>query len=593
MALSGTFTGTASNAAIVPKIVWSGVQSHDENYTDVTATLYYSRTDSYRTSGTWAGTINIDGNTTSESKSITITFNSNTMAISATARIPHDDDGTKTITISATGAISGSTLSSTTISQTIELDTIPIPSTVSVSNAIIGSPAIISISSASANFTHTLRYSFGTIREKPIADKTNSTNIAWKVPDSFYNEIPDAPTGWGVITCVTYNDGNKVGETVCEFTAVADKTICAPQIKSVTAYDAETKTVDLTGNKNVLIYGASSLRVQTTANAVNGASIKSIDAYCGSIKLTGSDVTFKSPIGPYSTEVYVIATDTRGFTARYDVTTLSLVHYQEPNMIREISRESPTSDKVTVKVYGGWSDINFGKADNQLSISVRYKEEGSAQYNNAVAMPITVTVSGTNAHFDSTLTFSGLDYTKAYRFELTLTDKIFTNGGVRPAKVVSDIPLSKGIPVFDWGEDDFRFNVPVTFAAGYIDPTSVASVEPADFILEQGTSGMWTYRKWSSGISEAWGENSLTIATQTAYGNGFYNGSVINHALPSGLFNARPMVVASVSNTGDAQLYYPVIAVTRAGEINYSIMSTKSNASSTVYVSFRLTGRWK
>ena len=85
----------------------------------------------------------------------------------------------------------------------------------------------------------------------------------------------------------------------------------------------------------------------------------------------------------------------------------------------------------------------------------------------------------------------------------------------------------------------------------------------------------------------------MTVATQTTYGNGYYNGSVINHTLPSDLFNARPMVVASVSNTGDAQLYYPSVSVTRAGEINYSIMSTKSNASATVNVSFRLTGRWK
>ena len=101
MALSGTFTGTTSNAAIVPKIVWSGEQSHSDNYTTVTATLYYSRTDSYTTSGTWNGSIVINGKATNASKSITIKYNSNTMAVTATVQIPHNDDGTKSITISS------------------------------------------------------------------------------------------------------------------------------------------------------------------------------------------------------------------------------------------------------------------------------------------------------------------------------------------------------------------------------------------------------------------------------------------------------------------------------------------------------------
>ena len=586
MALSGTFTGTSSNAAIVPKIIWNGVQSHTENYTDVTATLYYSRTDSYRTSGTWSGTITIAGNKKSESKSITITYNSNTMAIAATFRIPHNDDGTKTITISATGAISGSTLSGTNITQTIELDTIPIPSKISVSNVIIGSPALITIASASANFTHTLRYSFGTLIEKVIADKTSSTSIIWPVPVDFYKEIPNAPTGWGVITCVTYNGGNKVGETVYEFTAVADKTICAPKISSVSAYDSNVNSVNLTGNNKTIVLNVSSLRVQTNAAAVNGASIESIKVYNGTNWLPGADVTFEPAL---LSGAYVVVTDTRGYTTRYDVTDLTFMNYYQPTMSYEITRESPTSDKVTVSVSGIWFNMSFGAVQNRLSLYVYHKEDGAAEYNAGKIMSKTID----GYKYTATYTYSGLEYTKAYKFAITIFDRVHANNGVYPPKTVLDIPLSKGVPVFDWGEDDFRFNVPVTFSAGYVDPTATASVEPADFILEQGTSGMWTYRKWNSGISEAWGESSLTVATQTAYGNGFYNGSVINHTLPNGLFNARPMVVASVSNTGDAQLYYPVIAVTRAGEINYSIMSTKSNASATVYVSFRLTGRWK
>ena len=34
----------------------------------------------------------------------------------------------------------------------------------------------------------------------------------------------------------------------------------------------------------------------------------------------------------------------------------------------------------------------------------------------------------------------------------------------------------------------------------------------ADYIVEQGTSGIWTYRKWNSGIAEFWGYYSKTVA---------------------------------------------------------------------------------
>ena len=33
----------------------------------------------------------------------------------------------------------------------------------------------------------------------------------------------------------------------------------------------------------------------------------------------------------------------------------------------------------------------------------------------------------------------------------------------------------------------------------------------ADFIVEQGTSGIWTYRKWASGVAECWGTDKFNV----------------------------------------------------------------------------------
>lgn len=63
----------------------------------------------------------------------------------------------------------------------------------------------------------------------------------------------------------------------------------------------------------------------------------------------------------------------------------------------------------------------------------------------------------------------------------------------------------------------------------------------ADYVVAQGTSGIWTYRKWNSGISECWNTSTLTT-TGTFWadimgGHGFY----VSYNFPSGLFISSPV----------------------------------------------------
>ena len=56
----------------------------------------------------------------------------------------------------------------------------------------------------------------------------------------------------------------------------------------------------------------------------------------------------------------------------------------------------------------------------------------------------------------------------------------------------------------------------------------------APIVVETGTSGNWTYRKWSNGTAECWGLFTLT-ATLTAFA-GVYRGLAQEISYPSGLF---------------------------------------------------------
>lgn len=57
----------------------------------------------------------------------------------------------------------------------------------------------------------------------------------------------------------------------------------------------------------------------------------------------------------------------------------------------------------------------------------------------------------------------------------------------------------------------------------------------ADFVVEQGTSGIWTYRKWNSGIAECWGMTPVNVLCKNSSGSCWFTDD-LTIALPTGLF---------------------------------------------------------
>lgn len=466
MALSGSFAGKTSNDRITPKITWSAKQSIAGNYSDVTATLTYSRNNTgFTTEGTWSGSITINGEKVSGSKKLTITYNSNTVAMTATVRVNHNTDGTKSVAISCTGSMSGTTLTSTTCSKTVELTTIPRSSTVTATNANIGSKTTIAISRASSGFTHTLTYAFGGLTGT-IATKTTSTSVSWTVPTAFYGKIPNDPSGECTITCDTYSGTTKIGTSTCKFTATADKAICAPSV-SIIAADTNNDIIALTGSNKVIVKGFSDVEVTTTATPKNSAKITSVSVSCGATKKTGESVTFNEA---ESATIKATVTDSRGYSDEATASGLSLVNYIVPTIVETISRESPTSDIVNISVKGKWFNGSFGAVKNTLRVQVRYKPKSQSAYEDSDKyVDMTVTTDGNT--YTASVSLPRLVYTQAYSIRIRASDAIHEYDGPLADPIYRNTEISKGVPVFDWGEDDFQFNVPVgldsgAFAAG-------------------------------------------------------------------------------------------------------------------------------
>jgi hypothetical protein len=223
MATSGNFTGTTNNQYIQAKLVWTAQQSAGANTSTVTAALYYRRTNTgYTTKGTWSGSVTIGGQSGSGSAALTITSGSWAKALEVTKTISHNADGTKSITLSASGGIPGTSFTSTAISQTVTLTPIPRATTPTLpsSQLTIGQTVRIALPRASGAFTHQLWWRIGSGSWWKIGS-THGDHCDWTLPEAdMCPKIPSATSATAELWCETDSGSTKIGDKVITFTAL-------------------------------------------------------------------------------------------------------------------------------------------------------------------------------------------------------------------------------------------------------------------------------------------------------------------------------------------------------------------------------------
>lgn len=422
MAKSGSFTGSTNNEYIVPKITWSATQSVSGNYSDVTATLTYSRTNTgYTTGGTWNGSITINGTKATGSKYIEITHNSNTAALTAKTRVYHKTDGSKSITISASGSISGSSLSSTTISQSVTLDTIPRATTpvLSASSVDMGDDVTITLKRASTSFTHRLSYSFGSLTgqtsgiSSPAAQDTSRT---FTPPLSLADQIPKATSGTCTVTCKTYSGNTLIGTKTATLTLKVPTSV-APTISSVSVKEATTGIADKFG---VYVQQKSKLSVAISASGARGSTISSYKTTIQSTTYNGSTFTSKVITASGTVTLKTTVTDSRGRTASRE-TNITVVEYSPPQIssiqVYRIDTNGNASDEgERIAISVKYSVASIDNNNNTRTYKVSYKQYDAASF--------TQFASGTaEANFDGVLKYTvaptiSADYSYSVKFEL-------------------------------------------------------------------------------------------------------------------------------------------------------------------------------
>lgn len=117
-------------------------------------------------------------------------------------------------------------------------------------------------------------------------------------------------------------------------------------------------------------------------------------------------------------------------------------------------------------------------------------------------------------------------------------------------------------------------------------------LDASDYVVEQGISGIWTYRKWNSGIAECWGRYSASTAISTAWGSIYYGGvSLPNYPFS---FTALPSRHATLDTPGGLAWIVPNSTNTTVSNPGgMFVFSAGSNASVGCNISVYAIGRWK
>ena len=419
MASSGSFSGSIVSGHYQLRVDWSQAQNVSANTSTITAKIYlvndwslniYGRTSSITINGT-------SQNYSSDSISTTGTHLLGTV----TQSVAHNSDGSKSIAMSCVfniqATISGTYYSSISCSANVTLDTIPRASSVSMPTATMGSEVTISIDPAVDMFTHTLTYSFGSA-SGTITTKTSLLAVKWTPALTLANQIPNATSGTGTLTCYTYSGSTLIGTKSITITLKVPTSV-VPTIGSFTATRVD-GTVPSSWGIYVQNKSAVTLTISNAAGAY-GSTIKAYSITGGSYSGSSSTLTTGVLVSSGTYTFTGKVTDSRGRTATKTVS-ISVVAYSPPSFTGYSSYRSNSSGTAsdTGTYIRGLVNYTYASCSSKNSVTraTYYKRSSATSWTNA------------SKSFSSgtAFTFGGGNISTEYTYDVkyTLTDAFST-----------------------------------------------------------------------------------------------------------------------------------------------------------------------
>lgn len=434
---SGTIS-LGTNGYLTGRITWSSTSNGPvANSSSVTATIQAKRTNSYTTTGTWTGNLNIGGTnqTFSTHKSITDSW---VTLLSFTITKAHNDNGTGTCYIQGkVNGPSGTSMAgkSVSASQTVTLDTIPRYATITSAPNFtdIQNPTIEYNNSAGTNVSSLQACISLTGSNPDIAYRDISltgTSYTFNLTDAERNVLRQATTTSNTRTVYFYVKTVIEGATFYQNQAVTLTIVNANPTFSVAYLDSNATTTAITGNNQQIIQNNSTLQINiTNATALKYATLSSasvnVNGTITTQSLSGSSLTINIGTIDVSSNltVPVTITDSRGNSTTTNLT-IQVLSWSLPSAIITLQRLNNYYATTNLTV-----DADYSSLDNNNTITIQYQIKKVSDANYGALTTIQ----------DNVQTQFTADNTYEWNVKVILTDRIGSTNYV--------LKLGKGIPI--------------------------------------------------------------------------------------------------------------------------------------------------
>jgi len=510
-----------------------------------------------------------------------------------TFSVPHSSDGSKNVSISAgyvfNGTYNGHYIGTLSVSRSVTLDKIARASDFTCPSSVtLGTQALFTVSPASSGYTHRVVMTLGSATAS--GTKSSSKTINYTPPASLADGLTSSMRGQGTVKVETYSGSTKIGEVSKSCTFIIPRT--SEYLPDFTLTFTPMSSCTLVTSAGIVAAGLSNGTVTVTGDtAKHGATVSSCVVTYGTRKSTTKTLSLGAlKAGNYTYSATV--TDSRG-AAKTKSGSVTVLPYAEPY-----------ASDVSVFRCDRNGDVDDAGAYLSVTATAVASDLGGI---NSASMVLSVKVRGSTAHTDTAITSgvttvvpSSLSATSSYEATITVTDTAgssTTHRTIVPTSHV-DLHMKRGKVRFGGYAEraGLECDFPAYFGGGvYIDDEPIS-----DVVVAEGTSGIWTWRKWASGVSECFGTTaSKTYVLSAAYGPLYLSSESAgvdtnSVAYPTGLFVSPPTVIATPSRVNKAVLISPRSTGTKDASPDYYIIyytAPQGGVECALHLSCR--GRWK
>lgn len=639
MATSGTVkTNTKYGSYFWVKWEISGSQDIAGNKTTISWSCGLHPEEQYYTNAIKMGAVVINGQTvySGGTYSDITDYKDHTFA-SGTLDISHNNDGSKTFTVSAFSGWLYGNGDYTASAESFALPTIPRSATITSAPNFtdVDNPAIAYANPAGSAVSAldvciSLTGSASDIAYRAVS--TSGGSYTFQLTDAERAVLRRNTT---LSRKVVFLLRTKIGSTYYYETAERTFTVTNNAATRPSEAIAVAPVSAMSAPFNALyIQGRTQAKITHTASGKFGATIKQYSAAVEGKAYSGETATSDTLQTPGVLTITGTATDSRGFatTASKTVTVLS---YNTPSVVRNGSTgrfvcARSTSDG-TISEDGTALYVECSKSfsplanNNKCTLRLRYAAEGGGW-----SSWITLLAESSGNDYAGVVPGVTLSVSVVYTIEIQAVDKLGESGSVetriptsemtfhlgengkavgigryasesgeKRLDVAWDAHFEKGLQVSgatDFGETPPK--VAVLDNAGWVYYRTPAELRAdlgyGDYIVSQGTSGIWTYRKWASGVSECWGnKNCGDIAVTSAWGALFEGSNMGGIAYPGGLFVSQPVFFPSAQTTKYGICGIEIDGGNATTTPNLYLLRATAQTVQGVYLSMYANGRWK